>query len=439
LQETEILRIWEAAAELMRRQMSDLSYKSWILPIVPISMNDTTAVLMVESELQLSQVRTRHCLMIENSLEQVTGKARRCQFVLPGDIEKPREDTSTFAGNIMLNPKYTFDSFVVGASNRLAQAASLAVANTPGKAYNPLFIYGGVGLGKTHLMHAIGNHVRKYRPGTKLMYVTSENFTNDLITAIQTKKNIDFREKYRSLDLLLIDDIQFLAGRESTQEEFYNTFNELYTANKQIVISSDRPPKEMPMLTERLISRFEMGLVVDIQKPDFETTMAILKKKSESEGLKVPESVLVQIAQHVFTSGREMEGCLTRIIAFSAVTSRPIDDELAAEVMRDMRSFRDQRRITAEVITQCVGDYYGVNVLDIKSQKRSRNIADARQVAMYLMREMLSMSLQHIGAEFGGKDHSTVKHSCDKVAKEVLANMKLRGEIDDIKKKINNI
>ncbi len=424
---------WNMASQALRSQLSEMSYENFIKPIIPVSYDREQVVLMLQRDYQINYVRQRYSIYIENALEQVTGVFRKVVFVLPAEA-KERAAQMRPRNNILLNPKYTFDSFVVGSSNRFAHAASMAVSNSVGTAYNPLFIYGGVGLGKTHLMHAIGNHIIKYKPDIKLLYVTSESFTNELISAIQSQRNIELREKYRTLDILLIDDIQFIAGKVSTQEEMFHTFNALYQSGKQIVLSSDKHPKDIQMLEERLVSRFESGLVADITKPDFETTVAILRKKAEADGLFISEDVFVMIAQHVFSSVREMEGCLTRITAYAAVTGRPIDLELAQEVMRDMKSIKDPKRITADVIIDAVSDYYGISVLDMKSQKRSREIAVPRQVAMYLIRDMLSMSLPRIGAEFSGRDHTTVMHSCDKITNELKTDYRLRQNVEDLRK-----
>ena len=433
MESSELIKAWEQASQLLRLQLSDISYNSWIKPITPAQMTDDSVVFTLEKDFQLTHVRQRYHIMISNAMEQVLGHPVRCTFVLPSELKERKR----IQGNILLNPKYTFDSFVVGSSNRFAQAAAMAVANSIGTAYNPLFIYGGVGLGKTHLMHAIGNHIMKVKPETKLLYVTSEAFTNELITAIQTKRNMEFRERYRNLDILLIDDIQFIVGRESTQEEIFHTFNALYQANKQIVLSSDKHPKDIAMLEERLVSRFESGLVADVQKPDFETTVAILRKKAE--GYRVPEDVLQLIAQYVFSSVREIEGCLNRIVAKAAVLECPIDCDLARSVLGDLRTVKDPRRITPDAVMETVAQFYGISILDLKSQKRSREIAVPRQIAMYLMRDLLSLSLSRIGSEFSGRDHTTVMHACDKIAAEMKNDFALKQDIEDIKKKINHI
>ena len=339
-----------------------------------------------------------------------------------------------------LNPKYTFDTFVVGSNNNLAHAAALAVAESPGEIYNPLFIYGGVGLGKTHLMHAIAHFILKNDPKAKILYVTSETFTNELIDAIRNKNNItttEFREKYRNNDVLLIDDIQFIIGKESTQEEFFHTFNTLYESKKQIIISSDKPPKEIETLEERLRSRFEWGLTVDIQSPDYETRMAILRKKEEMEGYKIDNEVIKYIATHVKSNIRELEGALTKIVALSRLNKCDITLQLAEEALKDIISPGSQREVTAELILQIVADHFGLTPLDITSQRRSKEIVYPRQITMYLCRSMMDIPLQSIGKVLGGRDHTTIIHGCEKIAADLKKDDSLKNTIEILKKKIN--
>lgn len=338
----------------------------------------------------------------------------------------------------ILNPKYTFDSFVIGNSNRFAHAASLAVAESPAKAYNPLFIYGGVGLGKTHLMHAIGHYILQNTPNAKVVYVSSEKFTNELINSIKDDKNEEFRNKYRNVDVLLIDDIQFIAGKERTQEEFFHTFNALYEADKQIILSSDRPPKEIPTLEDRLRSRFEWGLIADIQAPDFETRIAILKKKADVENLDIPNEVMVYIATKIKSNIRELEGALIRIVAYSSLTNREISVDLAAEALKDIISSEQNKQITIELIQDIVCNYFNLKIQELKSSRRTRNIAFPRQIAMYLSRKLTDMSLPKIGEEFGGRDHTTVIHAYEKISNILKKDESLRNVIDDLNKKITN-
>ena len=320
--------------------------------------------------------------------------------------------------NTSLNPRYTFDTFVIGNSNRLAHAASVAVAESPAKAYNPLFIYGGVGLGKTHLMHAIGHYVLSQNKKTKVVYVSSETFTNELINSIRDDRNIEFRNKYRNIDILLIDDIQFIAGKERTQEEFFHTFNSLYEANKQIIISSDRPPKEIPTLEDRLRSRFEWGLIADIQPPDLETRIAILKKKAKLENLVVPDEVLIYIAKKILSNIRELEGALIRIVAYSSLTNREINEELAIEALKDIISNTKPKFITPDLIKEKVAEFFNIKIEDFTAKKRTKSIVYPRQIAMYLCRELTDLSLPKIGEEFG-RDHTTILHAYDKISSDL--------------------
>ena len=339
-----------------------------------------------------------------------------------------------------LNPKYTFDTFVVGSNNNLAHAAALAVAESPGEIYNPLFIYGGVGLGKTHLMHAIAHFILKNNPSAKILYVSSETFTNELIDAIRNKNNItttEFREKYRNNDVLLIDDIQFIIGKESTQEEFFHTFNTLYESKKQIIISSDKPPKEIETLEERLRSRFEWGLTVDIQSPDYETRMAILRKKEEMEGYNIDNEVIKYIATNIKSNIRELEGALTKIVALSRLNKCDITLGLAEEALKDIISPNAQREVTPNLIIQVVSDHFGITPLDISSQKRTKEIVYPRQIVMYLCRNMTETPLQSIGRILGGRDHTTIIHGSEKIAADMNKDENLKNTIEILKKKIN--
>ena len=386
--------------------------------------------------------------LVINSIEAACSKTYNLEFLIASEIQEAEEkkEKETTKDSIAvtvndemsstLNPKYTFDSFVIGNSNRFAHAASLAVAESPAKAYNPLFIYGGVGLGKTHLMHAIGHYILQNNPNAKVVYVSSEKFTNELINAIKDDKNEEFRTKYRSVDVLLIDDIQFIAGKERTQEEFFHTFNTLHEANKQIILSSDRPPKEIPTLEDRLRSRFEWGLIADIQAPDFETRMAILKKKADVENLNVPNEVMVYIATKIKSNIRELEGALIRIVAYSSLTNREITVDLATEALKDIISNKQNKSITIDLIQDVVAAYFNLRVEDLKSQRRTRNVAYPRQIAMYLSRKLTDMSLPKIGEEFGGRDHTTVIHAYEKISETLNNDESLEHTINDITKKL---
>ena len=336
-----------------------------------------------------------------------------------------------------LNPRYTFDNFVVGHGNRFAHAASLAVSEAPGKAYNPLFLYGGVGLGKTHLMQAIGHHILKTRPKTKVVYVTSEKFTNEVIDSIRFDKMDSFRNKYRSADLIMVDDIQFISGKERTTEEFFHTFNALYESSKQIIISNDRPPKEIPDIEERLRNRFEWGLIADVQPPDFETRIAILKKKAEIEEVSVPDEVLSLVATKITTNIRELEGALTRLLAHSAIESRELTPAVAEEVLRNIFSpSRSKPQITIDAIKKATALYYSLKLEDMSAKTRTKEIATARQVAMYLSKELTSSSLNKIGGAFGGRDHTTVIHACEKIKELIKEDKEISSAVSTISSKI---
>ena len=353
---------------------------------------------------------------------------------LPREVPAPRPTRSAATG---LNPRYTFETFVVGSSNQFAQAACQAVAELPSKAYNPLFIYGGVGLGKTHLLHAVGHQSSRLFPDMKVLYLSSERFTNDLINAIRYDRTPEFRAKYRTIDLLLIDDIQFISGKERTQEEFFHTFNDLYDSRKQIVVSSDSSPKEIPEIEERLRSRFEWGLIADIQPPDFETRVAILKKKAELERVRFSDDVAYLIASRIKSNIRELEGSLTRMIAFCALTGREMTIDLAQEILSDVWG-EEERIITIEQIQRKVSDSFGLKLSDLKAKSRTRAIAFPRQVAMYLSRQLTNSSLLEIGRAFGGKDHTTVLHAVEKIRLLQQEDPKLRKTVETLSQEINS-
>ena len=414
-------------------------------------MSSDTIKISVPNAFTQEILEKRYKDLVANSIKAICSKLYNIEFLIASEIQNSEENQSetkdsNLKGNKKfivndemtnnLNPKYTFDSFVIGNSNRFAHAASLAVAESPAKAYNPLFIYGGVGLGKTHLMHAIGHYVLKNNPNAKVVYVSSEKFTNELINAIKDDKNEEFRNKYRNVDILLIDDIQFIAGKERTQEEFFHTFNALHDANKQIILSSDRPPKEIPTLEDRLRSRFEWGLIADIQVPDFETRMAILKKKADVEKLSVANEVMVYIATKIKSNIRELEGALIRIVAYSSLTNREITVDLASEALKDIISKKQGKHITIEIIQDIVASYFNLRVDDLKSQRRTRNVSYPRQIAMYLSRKLTDMSLPKIGEEFGGRDHTTVIHAYEKISDNLNRDETLQHTIDDLTKKL---
>ena len=448
--ETDLKKLWENTLNIIKGEMSEVSFNTWIKSCEPISISSNTIKISVPNVFTQDILEKRYKDLVINSIYSACSKQYNVEFLTESEIQEANSDKPTDSSeqnhkdsmsitvsdemSSTLNPKYTFDSFVIGNSNRFAHAASLAVAESPAKAYNPLFIYGGVGLGKTHLMHAIGHYILQGNPNAKVVYVSSEKFTNELINSIKDDKNEEFRTKYRSVDVLLIDDIQFIAGKERTQEEFFHTFNTLHDANKQIILSSDRPPKEIPTLEDRLRSRFEWGLIADIQAPDFETRMAILKKKADVEKLNVPNEVMVYIATKIKSNIRELEGALIRIVAYSSLTNREITVDLATEALKDIISNKQNKNITIDLIQDVIAAYFNLRVEDLKSQRRTRNIAYPRQIAMYLSRKLTDMSLPKIGEEFGGRDHTTVIHAHDKISKdlELEKNSELKEKIDKI-------
>ncbi|MGL5381549.1 chromosomal replication initiator protein DnaA [Clostridium sp.] len=449
--DAELKSLWEKTLNIIKGEMSEVSFNTWIKSCEPISISSNTIRISVPNSFTQDILEKRYKDLVVNSIEAACSKLYSVEFLIESDIKEEeevqkeqlnekKENKPTLNVNAdvssTLNPKYTFDSFVIGNSNRFAHAASLAVAESPAKAYNPLFIYGGVGLGKTHLMHAIGHYILQNNPNAKVVYVSSEKFTNELINSIKDDKNEEFRNKYRNVDVLLIDDIQFIAGKERTQEEFFHTFNALHEANKQIILSSDRPPKEIPTLEDRLRSRFEWGLIADIQAPDFETRMAILKKKADVEKLNVPNEVMVYIATKIKSNIRELEGALIRIVAYSSLTNRAISSDLATEALKDIISNKQNKNITIDIIQDVVASYFNLRIEDLKSQRRTRNVAYPRQIAMYLSRKLTDMSLPKIGEEFGGRDHTTVIHAYEKISDTLNRDESLQHTVNDITKKL---
>lgn len=439
--------LWEKTLNVLKNEMSEVSFNTWMKSCSPISISEDTIKISVPNAFTRDILNNRYKDLVANSIQGICSKLYKLEFLISSEValeetqnqQKVKRLSLNDEISNTLNPKYTFDSFVIGNSNRFAHAASLAVAEAPAKAYNPLFIYGGVGLGKTHLMHAIGHYILENNPKAKVEYISSEKFTNELINAIKHDKNEEFRNKYRNVDVLLIDDIQFIAGKEGTQEEFFHTFNALHEANKQIILSSDRAPKEIPTLEDRLRSRFEWGLIADIQAPDFETRMAILKKKADVERLNVPNEVMVYIATKIKSNIRELEGALIRIVAYSSLTNREITVDLASEALKDIISKRQAKSITIDSIQDIVSSYFNLRVQDFKSQKRTRNVAYPRQIAMYLSRKLTDMSLPKIGEEFGGRDHTTVIHAYEKISENLKTDEGLQSTIDDITKKLKQI
>ncbi|MEG6617229.1 chromosomal replication initiator protein DnaA [Peptococcaceae bacterium 1198_IL3148] len=442
----EVVESWNHVLSLLEKRLSKNSYETWVTSLTPLGLFNGSIMIEVPNHFSKDWLDERYTPLIKQAFEEVLQKDINVQLILASEVPmefistpQPVEKSTNISVDFEtspLNPKYTFDTFVVGNNNRFAHAASLAVAETPAKAYNPLFIYGGVGLGKTHLMHAIGHYIDQNNANLKISYVTSEKFTNELINSIRDDNPAAFRNKYRKIDVLLIDDIQFLAGKESTQEEFFHTFNTLYEANKQIIISSDRPPKSIPTLEDRLRSRFEWGLITDIQAPDFETRIAILRKKAQQEGLEVPDETINYIADKINSNIRELEGALIRIVAYSSLTNRAITPEMAAEVLKDILPPSKPKVITVNLIQRVVAETYKIKFDDLKAKKRTRAIAFPRQIAMYLARELTDLSLPKIGDEFGGRDHTTVLHACEKINKDMEEDIELQNNIKNLIKKI---
>ncbi len=430
--------IWQKACHLMHAEMSDVTYSTWIeRALSPLDMNGETYYIKAETDFYHQFVVPRYSALITSALKEASGKDLKLSILTPKQAKEYKSGASVIRKPApQLNERYTFESFVVGSGNRFAHAASLAVAEAPADAYNPLFIYGGVGLGKTHLMHAIGHYILEQRPEARLEYVTSETFTIELVTAIQTNRNIQFRDKYRNVDILLIDDIQFIAGRDSTQEEFFHTFNALFNSGKQIVISSDRPPKEIAHLEERLRSRFLSGLIADIQRPDMDTRCAILRSKAKEENMVVSEDVIQMIAQNVDSNIRELEGSLTRLSAYSNLSGKEISLELAQEALKEIISDHQPRSVSSEDVLKAVSTYYSISVEDLVGPRRSRNITVPRQMIMYLSRLLTDTSLPKIGEMLGGRDHSTILHGCAKIETMISTTPPIKAAVADLSKQL---
>lgn len=442
---------WEEILNMVKieHDVSDVSFNTWLKPLeVHKVEGNVVTIIVANGNMGLSYINKKYLIPLKVAIAETTGKEYDLALVLPEDIEEefvepPAVESLNMNENIAkanLNPRYTFDTFVVGNNNKMAHAASLAVAESPGEAYNPLFIYGGVGLGKTHLMHSIAHFVLQKNPNAKVLYVTSEYFTNELIESIRNGNNSTmskFREKYRNIDVLLIDDIQFIIGKESTQEEFFHTFNALHGAKKQIIISSDKPPKDMEILEDRLRSRFEWGLIVDISSPDYETRMAILRKKEELDGYKIDDAVIEYIAKNVKSNIRELEGSLNKIMAYANLEQSEINLALAEKVLKDIISPNQKRVITPELIIDIVAEHFDVSPSDLIGNKRNSKIVFPRQIVMYLCRHMTEVTLKNIGKTLGGRDHTTVMNGITKIENEMENSDATREVIDILRKKIN--
>ena len=434
MQKAEINELNTKAKELLKTEVTGISYSTWISNIEIFSVDDTTITIMAQNIVHKDMLESRYLSLLKNTFSFITHKNYDVKIICEEDIPKDEAPVipANTTNNSNLNPKYTFNSFVVGNNNSFAHAAALAVAEAPATAYNPLFLYGGVGLGKTHLMHAIGNEILKNNKNANVLYVSSEKFTNQFINAIKDNKNEMFRNKYRNIDVLLIDDIQFIAGKERIQEEFFHTFNTLHDDGKQIIISSDRPPKDIQPLEDRLRTRFEWGLIADISNPDYETRMAILKKKAQLDNIIIDDDVLVNIATHIDTNIRELEGALNKLIAYSTLSNSPITIELSNKAISDVVSHHN-KVLSIEYIQEVVAKYFNITVEDLKGSRRSADIAYPRQIAMYFCRDIANISTPKIGLAFGKRDHSTVMHGCNKIANEVKENTNTKLIVETVK------
>ena len=446
---------WDQILNKMKLEYcsSNISYNTWIAPLTVYEVKDDTVYILVKLRASLEHIEEKYLLPFKVCIAEVTGIEYEVAFVTDNQtvIQEKKENivkknrANSLFEKANLNPKYTFDTFVVGSNNNFAHAASLAVAESPGEIYNPLFIYGGVGLGKTHLMHSIAHFILENDPSKQVLYVTSETFTNELIDALKAGKTgselamTKFREKYRNNDVLLIDDIQFIIGKESTQEEFFHTFNHLHVSGKQIIISSDKPPKDIETLEARLRTRFEWGLIADISSPDYETRMAILRKKEEIDGYNIDDEVIRYIATNIKSNIRELEGALNKLVALSNLEKREINISMAEEVLKDIISPNSKREVTPQVILDVVAEHYGVSASDIIGSKRNADIVTPRQVTMYLCREITDTPYKAIGILLGNRDHSTIISGDNKVREKLQANdTKLKHNIDIIRKKLSS-
>ncbi|MCI8327490.1 MAG: chromosomal replication initiator protein DnaA [Lachnospiraceae bacterium] len=446
----QVIDKWEEILNMVKEEhdISEVSFNAWLKPLSVFAIDGNKLYILVPDEqIGLSYITKKYLLPIRVAVAEITGINYDIEFILPEQTKKIKpykaKNISMDDGNGTgpgLNPNYTFDTFVVGNNNKLAYAASLAVAESPGEVYNPLFLYGGVGLGKTHLMHSIAHFIQANNPEMKVLYVTSEIFTNELIDSIRNGNNTSmnkFRDKYRNIDVLLIDDIQFIIGKESTQEEFFHTFNELHMAKKAIIISSDKPPKDMETLEERIRSRFEWGLITDIGSPDYETRMAILRRKKDMDDFELDDEILDYIAKNIKSNIRELEGALNKLLAYSNLEKTKITMDVAIEELQNIISPDQEKKVTPQLIIDVVCEHFNITLEQIKSKSRSNDIAKPRQIAMYLCKNMTDVSLDNIGSLLGGRDHSTIIHGINKITNDIDSNETIKNSIDTIKKKIN--
>ncbi len=435
MQRAEINELLTKAKELLKSEVTEISYRTWIKDIEIDDISNNTIIILAQNSVQKNMLESRYLPVIQNTFNFLTNINYEIKVISEeerGEVDNTSVQNSSVYTNSNLNPKYTFDSFVIGDNNRFAAAAALAVAEAPGKAYNPLFLYGGVGLGKTHLMHAIANEILKRNKNLNILYVSAEKFTNHFINAIKDNKNEMFRNKYRNIDVLLIDDIQFIAGKERIQEEFFHTFNTLHESGRQVIISSDRPPKDIQPLEERLRTRFEWGLIADVSSPDYETRMAILKKKAQLEHIIIEDDILSNIATKIESNIRELEGTLNKLIAMSTLENKPITIALSDKAIADVVLHKNTV-LSPEYIQEIVAKYFNITVEDLKGSRRSADIAFPRQIAMYLCRDIAQISTPKIGQAFGKRDHSTVMHACNKVSSEMKENSNTKLIVETVK------
>lgn len=438
MQKEELNELLTKAKELLKNEVTKISYETWIRDLDIDSAENGNIVLVANNAFQKESIISRYHDLFRNTFNYITNKNCEISVILKDDVTEDKNvvlnqpNTNSSYPNSTLNPKYTFDTFVVGNNNRFAHAAALAVAEAPATAYNPLFIYGGVGLGKTHLMHAIANEILINNRNASILYVTSEKFTNQLINAIKDNKNEMFRNKYRNIDVLLIDDIQFIAGKERIQEEFFHTFNTLHESGKQIIISSDRPPKDINLLEDRLKSRFEWGLIADISNPDYETRLAILRKKAQLDNIIIDDDILCDIATKIDSNIRELEGVLNKLIAKASLTNSHITMEMAERAINDVVSNQD-KVLSIDLIQETIAKYFNITVEELKGVKRSNDVTFPRQIAMYLCRSVAGLPLTKIGDGFGKRDHTTVIHACNKIDKEIQNDMSTKRIVESVK------
>lgn len=431
--------LWSRAKDLLKDETTVITYQTWIQPLELKSVNNNVIILIASNSFQKDTLESKYLDLLTNTFNFITNKKCNVIIKLKDEEESTSSPSPTISNNKVilssgLRPDYTFDTFVVGSNNKFAHAAAIGVADNPGSKskFNPLFIYGGVGLGKTHLMHAIGNQILRTNGNSNILYVTSENFTNQLINALRDQATEKFREKYRNIDLLLIDDIQFIANKKSTQEEFFHTFNTLYEAGKQIVISSDKPPKDIELLEDRLKSRFDWGVIADISSPDFETRLAILRKKTQLDNIIIDDDILSTIATRVDSNIRDLEGTLNKLIATASLTNSPITMEMTEKAINDIVA-KEDKVISSEYIQEVVGKYFSILPADLKGAKRSNDVTFPRQIAMYLCRNVAQMSLPQIGNDFGKRDHTTVMHACNKIENEIKTKSNTRLIVESVK------